>query len=195
MHARILLPSLVAATLLSTAAWADRNDSDDRTPTRTTVKERIVKESRTREATERVQTKKEAPTKARSERAAPQRLAEKRGCTTEDGGSCSAKSERTTKTVETKSHASMPSMPARLQAMRGCSTDDGSGCTSSAERTVRSESKSSSDRHLVEKTNRTNQQLVDQMMKMRLKIEGERMLDMLKIQSCKRHGSCTEDAY
>ena len=194
MHARILLPSIVAATLLSTAAWADRNDSDDRTPNRTTVKERIVKESRTREATERVQTKKDAPAKARSERAAPQRLAEKRGCTTEDGGSCSAKSERTTKTASTKSHASMPSMPARLQAMRGCSTEDGSGCTV-AEKKQRSESKSSSDRHLVEKTNRTNQQLVDQMMKMRLQIEGARMLDMLKIQSCKRHGSCTEDAY
>ena len=64
MRMSILLPSLFAASLLTTAALADRNsDDNDKAPLRAS-KDRVVREARSQEAKEaraRVQTKDATP--------------------------------------------------------------------------------------------------------------------------------------
>lgn len=198
MHARILLPSLFAATLLSSAALAERSDNDGRSPARSSVKERVMRESRSPEARERVQSR-ETQARPRSERAAPARLSEKRGCTTDDGGSCSSGRTRADRTAsQTKTtKASAPAMPTRIQTQRGCSTDDGNGCSSSSksDKTAAVPAASTSSKHVVAKIDRASRLLAEEMMKMRLKIEAERLLDMLNIRTCQRKGTCGEDAY
>jgi len=201
MHARILLPSLFAATLLSSVALADRNDSDDRSPTKSSIKERVLREARSPEARERVQSK-EAPVRVKTERAAPAKLTEKRGCATDDGGSCSSSrskaADKSASQTKAAAKSSAPSMPTKLQAQRGCSTDDGNGCSSSSQKSEKSSAQTASadlSKHVVARTDRWSKALADEMMQMRLKIEAERLLDMLNIRTCMRKGTCGEDSY
>src|SRR5262245_10047324 len=195
MHARILLPSLFAAALISTAAFAERTDNDEGAPIRSSAKERVVRESRAPEARERVQHKDVSSVKPVKERAAPARLQTERGCATEDGGSCSKKDTTQKTAAKSSSRANILSMPARLQAQRGCTTDDGSGCSSSEPKTKQTSSSSAStdSKHLVGKGG--SQQLKDTMMRMRLEIEVNRILDMLMIGNCQRNGNCGEDEF
>jgi hypothetical protein len=193
MHARILLPTLFAATLLSTAALAERNDSDDRTP-KSALKERVVRETRSNERAERVQ--KETPAKVSSQRAAPPRLQEKRGCATDDGGSCApSRSERTQKSAAAETKGSKMKMPTKIQTQRGCATEDGSGCSATSQPKAAdrgTESSAGASKHVVQKAGSWSKPLVDEMMRMRAKIEAERILDMLNLSVCTRKGTCGE---
>ena len=193
MRISFLLPSFFAATLLSTVALAERPDNTDRPHRGSAVKERIVRESRSREAKEarqRVQSK-DSPTKATPERRAPERLSEKRGCATNDGGSCSRSSGRADKTVTTKTAKSSTPMPSRVRdAKRGCATDDGSSCTSSRATNKTTKAASGESQHVVAGRNSAEQ--TDYMMKMRAKIEADRLLDKLNLKSCARAGTCGE---
>ena len=133
--------------------------------------------------------------KATSDRKPADKLAQKHGCSTDDGSSCSSKtSERTVKApVTTTDKASARVAPTKVRELqRGCSTEDGSGCTSSAKHEDGSTKQTGGARQYVVQTDPKAAAIADEIMKMRAKVDAERILDMLKLQMCARKGTCDE---
>jgi hypothetical protein len=194
MRTSILLPCVFAATLLSTVALAERPENVDREPHKgSAVKERVIRETRSHEAVEKRQRAQTKDTSVKSRTKAPEKVSPgaSRGCTTDDGGSCSTRSsEKSVKPAATTSSAKAATQaPARLQQKdRGCSTDDGGGCTS--KRADGSTKETGGARTYIVQTNARDQLVADEIMKMRAKVDAERILDMLKIELCTRNGSC-----
>ena len=191
MRIGILLPSLFAATLLSTVALADNNDdNNDKGALRgSSAKERVVRESRSRDAKERahVQTKE---TSIRPASKAPAKLADKRGCSTDDGSSCSKTGEKAVKTQQIQSQkVGEAKMPSRLLD-RGCATEDGNGCSSSSKPHADGAGKASGGERAYMVQSAKSAQTTEEIMKMRKEVDAKRMLDMLKLKMCARDGSC-----
>lgn len=198
MRMSILLPSLFAASLLTTAALADRNsDDNDKAPLRAS-KDRVVREARSQEAKEaraRVQTKDATPAaKSGSQKTtAAAKLADKRGCSTDDGSSCSrssARSEKAAKTATTKA-ATQVKMPSFLQ-QKGCATEDGSSCSSSTKAAAAKGTTASGDGRYMVGSKARNASVSETILKLRREVDEKAFLDMMNIMTCKRSGSCGE---
>ena len=190
MRIGILLPSLFAATLLSTVALADNNDdnNDKGTLRGSSAKERVVRESRSREAKERAHAQTKETVRPASK--APAKLADKRGCSTDDGSSCSKAGEKAVKTQQIQSQkVGEAKMPSRLLE-RGCATEDGNGCSSSSKPHADGASKASGGQRPYMVQSADNAAITEEIMKMRKEVDAKRLLDMLKLKMCARDGSC-----